>query len=237
MNNSNSIVSVIMSVFNAEDKVSNAIESIINQTYENIEFLIIDDASTDNSLNIIKKYQKKDKRINLILNSKNIGLTKSLNKLIKISNGEYIARQDADDYSRNDRIEKQIYYINKYNLDFCSSRARTIQKNNKIPGWTYYLPISLVMKFKNPFIHGTLLIRKNVLESVENYDEKYYYSQDYRLMLQLLNKKINFKIINQDLYFLNIVNNISTLKKNEQKYYFECAKKNINPNSFYLESS
>ena len=96
MNNINNKISVIMSVYNKEPDVSNSIESIINQTYKNIELLIVDDGSKDSTLKICKEYAKQYKNIKLYENKTNIGLTKSLNKLINFTTGEYIARQDAD---------------------------------------------------------------------------------------------------------------------------------------------
>ena len=104
----NEKVSVIMSVYNAEQTLVNSIESIINQTYKNLEILICDDFSTDDSLKILETYKSQDKRIQIIKNNENIGLTKSLNKLIKKATGKYIARHDADDISMLYRIEKQL---------------------------------------------------------------------------------------------------------------------------------
>ena len=89
------LVSIIMSVYNSEDYLKEAIDSILGQTYANLEFIIIDDASTDTSLDIIKSYN--DKRILLIKNEVNIGLAASLNKGIEIARGKYIARMDSDD--------------------------------------------------------------------------------------------------------------------------------------------
>ena len=82
------------------------LDSILNQTFDNFEYIIINDGSTDNSLSIIKSY--KDKRIKIINNSKNLGISRSLNKGIRQAKGEYIARHDSDDISRKDRLEKQI---------------------------------------------------------------------------------------------------------------------------------
>ena len=97
-------VSVIMSVHNGEDYLELSIESILNQTHTNIEFIIIDDGSTDGSPQIIEKYKSVDKRIKYI-QQENIGLTKTLNKALMYCTGEYIARQDADDRSMPDRLE------------------------------------------------------------------------------------------------------------------------------------
>ena len=93
------IISVIMSTYNDEKKVGKSIESILNQTYKNFEFLIVDDFSQDSTLDVLKHYEAKDRRVKIFTNKQNIGLTKSLNKLIFHSKGEYIARQDSDDFS------------------------------------------------------------------------------------------------------------------------------------------
>ena len=146
--------------------------------------------------------------------------------MIKDSEGEYIARQDSDDESMPNRIMEQITAVEKNNLDFCSSRALVKNSNKKIPGISYYLPIRKVMKVKNPFIHGTLFIKRKVLDEVGLYDEKFYYAQDYKLMSDLLHRKYKYKIINKPLYLLNMENNISTTKRKEQAYFANLVKKN-----------
>ena len=226
MNYKKKLVSVVMSVFNDEDTIEKSIDSIINQTYKKLELLIMDDGSSDETLKIINKYKNKYKFIKVFKNENNKGLTYSLNKLIKDSEGEYIARQDSDDESMPNRIMEQITTVEKNNLDFCSSRALVKNSNKKIPGVSYYLPIRKVMKVKNPFIHGTLFIKRKVLDEVGLYDEKFYYAQDYKLMRDLLNRKYKYKIINKPLYLLNMENNISTTKRKEQAYFANLVKKN-----------
>ena len=105
-----------MSVFNGENTLEESIESILNQTYSNLEFLIVDDQSDDKTYQILENYKNKDSRIKVFKNNENIGLTKSLNILLKQSNGFYIARQDADDISTADRLYKQIDRLNETNL-------------------------------------------------------------------------------------------------------------------------
>ena len=113
MTNQKALVSVIMSCYNSEESVEQSIESILNQTYENIEFLIMDDGSTDSTFEILNEFAKINENIRIFKNENNIGLTKSLNLLINYSNGEFIARQDADDISLKTRIEKQMMKIRK----------------------------------------------------------------------------------------------------------------------------
>ena len=102
------MISVLMSVYNAEEFLHEAIDSVLAQTYTNFEFIIIEDASTDKSQRIISSYE--DPRITLIQNLSNLGLPRSLNKGINLAKGKYIARMDADDISLPERFEKQLSF-------------------------------------------------------------------------------------------------------------------------------
>lgn len=107
------ILSVVMSVYNAEKYLSQAIESILNQSFEDFEFIIIEDCSTDNSLKIIKNYAINDKRIRIIQKAKNKkmrGFIENLNIGLSEAKGKYIARMDSDDISHPDRFEKQVLF-------------------------------------------------------------------------------------------------------------------------------
>jgi len=106
-------VSVIMPAFNSEKYIGEAIESILNQTFSDFEFVIINDGSTDNTAKIIKQYAKKDKRIKFIDNKKNSGFIASLNQCFDVASGEYIAKMDSDDISLPTRLEKQVEYLDK----------------------------------------------------------------------------------------------------------------------------
>jgi len=229
MKDSKDLVSFIMSTYNSEETVSKSIESMLNQTYENIEILIMDDFSNDNTYKICENYSRTNENIFLFRNNKNIGLTKSLNKLLNHSKGAYIARQDADDTSMPERIQKQFEFIKSNKLDGCSARSNIIGHKRVIPGLSYFFPIKLIMKYKNPFIHGTLFIKKSVLSDLGGYDERFIYSQDYKLMSDILQKGYRLSIIKTPLYNLNFTNNISTKFKKEQQYYANCVKRNIDP--------
>ena len=223
------LISVIMSTYNSEETVEKSIESIISQSYRNFELLIIDDASTDNTFKIISPYQAKYKNIKIFQNQKNIGLTKCLNILLEKTQGEYIARQDDDDISINIRLENQLKIIKTKNLDFCTTRAITSPGGRSRPRFSYYLPQKVLINYKNPFVHGTLMIKKNTITEIGGYDENFYYSQDYKLMYDLIKKGYKFKTLRDKLYILNTKNNLSTLKKNEQHYYATCVKNKIKP--------
>tara|TARA_B100001250_G_scaffold169750_1_gene146180 strand:+ start:10264 stop:10959 length:696 start_codon:yes stop_codon:yes gene_type:complete len=229
MENKNPLISVIMSVWNDSKNVRTAIDSILGQSYKNFEFLIIDDGSTDSTYEILEEYKMRDSRIKIFKNEKNKGLTKSLNLLISYSNGDMIARQDSDDISKKSRLETQLNCITKNRFDICTSRALVKNTNKKIPGLSYYLPNKIAIKIKNPFIHGTLLIKKSIFTELDNYDEEFYYAQDYKLFWDILKKDYKIKKIREPLYYLNTANNISTNKSKEQKYYADCVRNGLRP--------
>lgn len=212
-------ISVIMSVYNDQDNISNSIKSILGQTYKDFEFLIVDDCSTDNTYEEIKKFTT-DPRIKLYKNSKNIGLTKSLNFLIEKSSGKYIFRQDSDDVSLSQRFQEQLNVLEREIYQVCTSRAINMQNNKTIPGLSSWVPKKISIKFKNPYIHGTLAIQKSLLNNIGNYDEDYLYAQDFKLFLDLIKKNKKIFEIKKPLYKLNTKNNISTINKNKQKSYF-----------------
>ena len=157
------------------------------------------------------------------------GLTKSLNKLIKKAKGELIARQDADDISNPERIQKQVNYISANKLDACTTRSTLINSNTKRPGLSYYIPNKVLIKIKNPFIHGTLMIKKNVLYELGLYDQNFYYAQDYKLFTDLIKSGYRIKTINETLYMLNIHNTISTEHLDKQNYFADCVRSGKSP--------
>jgi glycosyltransferase involved in cell wall biosynthesis len=201
-------VSFIMSSFNNEKTISNSIS-----TYS-----------------IMQQYAKKTENIKVFQNRENIGLTKSLNLLLDQSNSPLIARQDADDTSHPNRLKKQINFLESNNLDACTTLAMRLDNNKKIPGFSKNIPLKVMVQYKNPFIHGTLLIKKDVISDLNNYDELFYLAQDYKLMSDLIKNNYKVKILKEVLYKLNMKNNLSSLKKEDQKYFAECVKKGIQPN-------
>ena len=227
----NKKISVLMSVFNDEHNIENSIKSILNQTYENYEFLIMDDGSTDKTRSICSSYANKYEQIRLLLNEKNIGLTKSLNILISKASGYYIARQDSDDISRSTRFEKQIKFIEQKNLDGCSTKSYMIQKKMVSPKYSLYLNPKFVSLFKNPFVHGSLIIKRAAISQINNYNENFMYTQDFKLTSDLINNGFKLRVLNQVLYESNTVNNISNKFHNEQKSF---AKKIKSENIGYL---
>lgn len=218
-----------MSVYNDADRVKKSIESIINQEFKDFEFLILDDGSSDETFNVITSYEKQDRRIKVFKNDQNVGLTKSLNILLKYSTGKYIARQDSDDISSPNRFSEQLKYIKRENLIGCSTRALTSNFRKLKPGPSIYLPLKILLSLKNPVVHGSVMLEKNIYSKYKGYDENFYYAQDYKLFYDLIKNNERFKILNKALYTLNTVDNISTRNLEEQNYYARCVKKGIIP--------
>ncbi|MEK7528000.1 MAG: glycosyltransferase family A protein [Patescibacteria group bacterium] len=134
--NQKPIVSVYMPVFNAAPYLSQAIESILNQTYSNFEFIIVDDASTDSSWKIIKSYAASDKRIKIHRNSIDLGVSLTSNIAISKARGAFLARIDADDVALSDRLEKQINYLKSHSKTVAvGGQCVCIDADNKIVGY------------------------------------------------------------------------------------------------------
>ena len=210
-------ISVIMPVYNGEPYLHEAIESILNQTYSDFEFIIINDGSTDQSLSIIQEYAKKDLRIATIT-QENMGLTKSLNKCICMAQGKYIARMDADDVSLLHRFETQLPWLEEKGYDMCCSRTWLVDENRASPRFTYYFPKKLLLKFTNPFVHGTFLMRKLILDEIGGYDESFRYSQDYKLIHDIFEKGYRIKFLKETLYRTRkLENSISVKNRSEQE--------------------
>lgn len=160
------LISVVMPVYNAQKYLDEAIQSILNQTYKNFEFIIINDGSSDESLNIIQKYKKQDERI-VLINRQNKGLVYSLNEGIKISKGKFIARMDADDVSFNNRLELQLKFMLENDLDICGGDFVYMDENGGD------ISISIVAKTKDEiaiamtntiaFAHPSVMIKKEFL--------------------------------------------------------------------------
>ena len=224
MTSSNALVSVLLSTYNSEESIGESIDSLLSQTYKNLEILISDDGSTDSTKEICKKFQLKDERVLFSSNKKNVGLTKSLNNLAQKASGSLIARQDADDISLPYRIEEQIQFMKTKKLDAVTSRSLVKQNNKKRPGISFYIPDKLLINRKNPFIHGTLIIKKNVFQEIGYYDERFYFAQDYKLFYDLLNNGYKVRTLNKALYILNTENNISSENLERQNYYADCVR-------------
>ncbi len=185
------LVSIVMSVFNEDKHLRHSLYSILNQSFRDFEFLIVNDCSTDNSMTIINESAKHDARIKIIHNAERLGLTKSLNLAITMSRGKYIARMDADDIALPKRFEHQVHFL-EHNEDIgvVGTSFYEIDENGRILG-VVYMPQDdsairrNIFRF-NPFFHSSVMIRRLALFDVGLYNEDFRYAQDYELWFRIL---------------------------------------------------
>lgn len=180
--NKNPKVTVLMSVYNGEKYLKETIKSILKQKFKDFEFLIINDGSTDKSIEIIESYS--DNRIKLINNEKNIGLTATLNKGLDLAQGEYIARIDSDDISLPIRLKKQVNFMDENpQIGVCGSWVKFFQDSSAIVKYPLTSnEIKVEMLFENPLAHPSVIIRKDLLKQNNlYYDTEFKSAQDYEL--------------------------------------------------------
>ncbi|MCA9381791.1 glycosyltransferase family 2 protein [Candidatus Dojkabacteria bacterium] len=183
------LVTVMMTSYNTEKYIGRAVNSILNQTYSNYEFLILDDCSTDNTFDILARLAKKDERILLSRNEVNLGPGASSNILIRQSKGKYIVRMDSDDESYLDRIRKQVQFM-EANKDVVVSGGSMHICNEKmqVMGIRDYPQTDedirkCILRF-NPIPHPASIWKRDVLFRTDFYSETSRISEDYKLVLQ-----------------------------------------------------
>lgn len=186
-------ISVILSVCNGLPYLEEAVESILNQTFTDFEFIIIDDCSSDRSWEVLNHYAEQDERIKLFKNDHNIGLTRSLNKGLELAQGAYIARQDADDVSLPGRFKSQVSVLEKEpevvlvscDLEVIDSEGYKIKEDRRA------CPSNLIpwyLLFYN-YVggHSQVMFRYRPIQELGGYSESCQYSQDYELWSRLIN--------------------------------------------------
>lgn len=220
------IISVIMPVYNTKQRVWLAIESILNQTFKNFEFMIIDDCSTDGSYEICEKYAKKDNRIKLYRNEKNYWVAYTKNKLISLTSTNYIASQDSDDISCLNRLDLEYKFL-KENEDYSVVSWNNViidEKWNIIWYRKYSDNIKNVIMKKTPISHPTTMMKKSDFLSVWWYS-KMKYVEDYDLWIKLFSTGYKIKNLNENLLYYRIRKwaETSNIKKTI-KWVLKCQK-------------
>jgi glycosyltransferase involved in cell wall biosynthesis len=229
----NPLISVVMSVYNSEKYLEEAIDSILTQTYENFEFIIINDGSKDNSLDIIQKYMKKDERI-VLISQENKGLPCSLNEGIQKAKGKYIVRMDADDISFPNRLEEQIKFMeNNPEIGVSGTYVEFFGNGtNKI--WKTPLgdeECKCTLLVGSCFAHPSVIIRKNLLLTSKSlYDLKMYTAQDYALWITLSSYTKFSNIDKVLLKYRKVENSISSKAKRNLEKKFLIVEEYINKN-------
>ena len=202
---SEKLVTVIMSIYNESvSELNKSINSILNQSYRNLEFIIINDNPLNKQLgNQLNELVRQDSRVKVYVNNNNIGLVESLNRALGFSHGDYIARMDADDISEPSRIKKQVSYIEQKNLDLIGSSLILIDEQDVQFG-TLHFParneqIVRFMKYGTCLPHPTWLGKREVFDCLHGY-RKALYCEDYDFLLRVL--KRGYKVGNCDGYNL-----------------------------------
>ncbi|PIQ02243.1 MAG: hypothetical protein COW76_01180 [Shewanella sp. CG18_big_fil_WC_8_21_14_2_50_42_11] len=201
-------ISVVMSVYNSEKYLAEAIESILNQSFTDFEFIIINDGSTDSSIAIIESYMAKDEHI-VLISRENKGLPASLNEGIAIARGKYIARMDADDISLSERFQKQFEFMEANpEVGVCGGWAylfkETPSKNKTMRHPRDHEELIVRLLFSVCFIHPTVMMRKEVLDELEYvYNIRFTNAQDYELWSRLADKS-QFHNIQQPLLYYRV---------------------------------
>ena len=209
------LVSVVMPVYNAEKYLNEAIDSILNQTFTDFEFIILNDGSSDGSDAVISSYD--DNRIHYVKNSKNLRLASTLNKGISLAKGCYIARMDADDVSLPSRLETQLDYM-KLNPDIvvCGSNVKTFGYNERIYNYpTSHNDICCQMLFGSPLAHPSTIFRRDVLlRNRMHYDSDRRRAEDYEFWIRL-SKSYKLANINKVLLRYRVYNPETIQKRND----------------------
>ena len=188
-------VTIIMTAYNAETFINQAIESVLSQTYKNFEFIIVNDGSTDRTLGFIREFERVDNRI-IVIDHANIGMGESLNQAIEISKSELIFRMDADDIMMSNRLEEQLSFMNENpKISVLSCLAYYIGKKNKVIGKTfsdlkevedcrrYYRDNEVI-----GLLHPGVVFRKSIIQNIGGYRGKFWPAEDIDLWNRLVEK-------------------------------------------------
>lgn len=186
-------LTVIMPVYNQQSSVLAAVDSILSQTFPDFIFLIVDDASSDRSHEIVQTAAQQDQRIRLVINHHHLGLTKSLNKALRFAGTKYISRMDADDLALPDRFAKQIQFLESHpQIMLLGTAAYLIDDTGKqiglkrFPSDHQHLR-ALILKYC-PFIHPTWMFHRSLISEVGEYNDHFPFSQDYEFVLRIASR-------------------------------------------------
>lgn len=206
-------VSIIVPMYNAEKFIGKTIESVLAQTYQNWEMLIMNDVSTDNSLAIVSVYAKKDERIKIVNTEKNVGVVKGRNFLIDLASGKYIAFLDADDYWHNEKLEKQIKFMKEKNASIsCTEYTRVKENEEKINDVIIKEEISYNDMLKNNYL-GCLTVIYDAEKIGKRYFKELEKNEDYVLWLEIVKDINTIYGLKENLAYYRVLDNSRSSNK------------------------
>ena len=206
-------VSIIVPMYNAEKFIGKTIESVLAQTYQNWEMLIMNDVSTDNSLAIVSVYAKKDERIKIVNTEKNVGVVKGRNFLIDLASGKYIAFLDADDYWHNKKLEKQIKFMKEKNASIsCTEYTRVKENEEKINDVIIKEEISYNDMLKNNYL-GCLTVIYDAKKIGKRYFKELEKNEDYVLWLEIVKDVNTIYGLKENLAYYRVLDNSRSSNK------------------------
>ena len=229
-------VSVILAVFNEKlEYLKRCVESTLNQSYENIGFIIIDDSTDRKVIDCLTDLKKKDDRIIYVHNDVRVGFVKSLNKGLALATGEFIARVDSDDIQREDRFERQVEFLERHkDIGIVGSLLEKIGENGEQVGIRYYPLIPELVKrkmmIKNTLAHGAVMMRKSVIDILGGYNEEFERAEDYEMWMRAIKKGIKITNLPESLMSYRISDTVkrdtlnwkNNLKVKLENFGFDC---------------
>jgi glycosyltransferase involved in cell wall biosynthesis len=185
-------VSVVMCVYNGELCLREAIDSILNQTFKDFEFIIVDDGSTDGTPGILEACAKQERRIRLLRNASNLGLIPSLNNGLQVACGEYVARQDADDVSLPNRLVLQVQFLDKHpEIGVLGTWMTNVDETGRRVVWktpTSHAVIRWSLLFSTSMAHASVMMRRSLLDGDTTFRPEMLHAEDYDFWSRLSEK-------------------------------------------------
>jgi teichuronic acid biosynthesis glycosyltransferase TuaG len=208
MSKNEALVSIVMPAYNCEKYVVEAINSVLAQTYENWELLVLDDGSKDNTLHIINEFGNKDTRIRPLQNEKNMGVSATRNRGIEIASGDWIAFLDSDDMWEPSKLEKQFKVVNEHSAEFIFTGASYINENGEPYKGIFEVPEKVTYKKlrnQNVVSCSSVLLKKKYFENIKM--EKDEMHEDYAVWLRILKLDVTAYGVNEPLLIYRISRN------------------------------
>ncbi|WP_206750858.1 glycosyltransferase [Halorubrum sp. SD690R] len=215
-------MAVILPVYNGEEEVRPAINSLIEQTTRPTEILLVNDGSTDNTAEILSEYERQYSTVQVLTHETNKGLPTALNTAIEATGKPYIARQDADDRSLPNRIEEQYRYMKENpSVDITGTAADVVDGEGNTTGTIYppQDPPSGIQE-QNPFVHGSVMMRREAVEDVGGYNPLFKNSQDYDLWVRLDRAGYRLGSIQSVLYCLKREEGYISIEQRQQRVLY-----------------